>query len=86
MLDEPTPTPTPAPAPRRWLQHRRNQLGIALLLLLAWSFAANQWTEKGCDAFPQSYGLTITHFGEPAENEGCEDESGGPQYTDQYYN
>jgi len=78
MLDEPTPTPTP----RRWLQHRRNRLGIALLLLLAWTFAAQQWTDKGCGAFPQSYGLVVSHFGTPDHFEGC-DEYG--EYTDDYY-
>jgi hypothetical protein len=66
-----------------WIRRRRNQLGIALLLFLVWSLAANQWIDKGCGA-GQSYGLVVTHFGTPDQYEGCESEPDGPAYTDQY--
>jgi hypothetical protein len=82
MTDTPTPPAPDAPAPaRRWWQSRTNQAGIALLLFLAWSIAANSWTDKGCDAFPQSYSLVVTHFGTPDHYQGC-DEYG--DYTDDY--
>lgn len=74
MTDE---TPT-----KPWIQRRATHIGIALLLLLLWSLAANQWADKGCQAFPKSYGLVISHFGPPDHFEGC-DEYGG--YTDNYY-
>ncbi|WP_333767752.1 hypothetical protein [Streptomyces sp. IBSBF 2435] len=66
-----------------WIRRRSSQLGIALLLFMVWSLAANQWIERGCGT-AQSYGLVVTHFGEPAANQGCESEPGGPAYTDQY--
>lgn len=81
MSDTPAPAPSPAPA-RRWWQYRRNQAGVALLLLIVWSLAANQWSDKGCDAFPKSYSLVVTHFGTPDHDEGC-DEYG--DYTDNYW-
>lgn len=66
---------------RRWWSYRRNKMGVILLLFIAWSLAANQWTDKGCKAIPQSYGLVISHFGTPDHYQGC-DEYG--DYTDNY--
>lgn len=80
MTDNPTPAPTPAP-PKPWLQRRTTQAGIVLLLLMAWSLAANQWSDKGCQAFPKSYVLVVQHFGTPDHYQGC-DEYG--DYTDNY--
>jgi hypothetical protein len=45
---------------------------------------ANSWTEKGC-TLPQGYMFVISHGGRPDRDQGCEDEPGGPGYTDQYY-
>lgn len=68
---------------RPWIRRRTTQVGILLLLLIAWSLAANQWIGKGCDT-GQSYGLVISHFGTPAQYEGCESEPGGATYTSDY--
>lgn len=73
-------TDTDRPA-RRWWQYRRNQAGVILLLFIAWSLAANQWTAKGCNAIPTSYILTVSHFGTPDHYQGC-DEYG--DFTDDY--
>lgn len=81
MTDNPEPAAPPAPA-KPWLQRRTTQWGIVLLLLLAWSVAANSWTDKGCKAIPQSYVLVLQHFGTPSHDQGC-DEYG--DYTDNYY-
>ncbi|MGW5352182.1 hypothetical protein ACWERV_16935 [Streptomyces sp. NPDC004031] len=76
---------TPAPAPARpWIRQKTTIAGIVLLVFLGWSLAANRWTDRGCDAIPQSYTLVITHFGTPGEGQGCESEPGGPAYTDDY--
>lgn len=45
---------------------------------------ANSWTEKGC-SLPQGYVFVVTHGGSPDRDQGCEDEPGGPEYTDRYY-
>jgi hypothetical protein len=83
--ETPAPAPTPAaPARTPWIRRGANRAALALLLFLLWSLAARQWTDKGCNAIPQSYVLTITHFGPPASYEGCESEPGGPEYTDDY--
>jgi hypothetical protein len=85
MSPDETPAPTPAASARTpWIRRRTNQAGLALLLFLLWSLAAHRWADRGCDAVPQSYVLTITHFGPPASYEGCESEPGGPVYTDDY--
>ena len=63
---------------------RRAKVVTVLLLLIVWTALAGQWENKGCDLVPQSYGLVLTH-GTPDHWEGCEDEPGGPQYTDRYY-
>lgn len=76
-----TDTERPTPVPKPWIRRRTNQIGIALLLFLIWSLAANQWTNKGCDAIPQSYGLAITHFGTPDHYQGCDLDGA---YTDDY--
>ncbi|MFG1808177.1 hypothetical protein [Streptomyces sp. NPDC049040] len=67
-----------------WIRRRTTRIGIVLLVCLIWSVTANRWSAKGCDAIPQSYVLAVTHFGAPGHYEGCEDEPGGPQYTDDY--
>ncbi|WP_433893012.1 hypothetical protein [Streptomyces sp. CA-111067] len=77
-------TDTERPAPTPWIRRRTTQAGIVLLLFLIWSLAARQWTDKGCDAIPQSYVLSVTHFGTPGSTQGCETEPGGPAYTDDY--
>jgi hypothetical protein len=74
---------TPAPA-RPWIRRRTTIAGFVLLALIGWSLAANRWTDRGCDAIPQSYTLVITHFGTPGPGQGCEEEPGGPAYTDHY--
>jgi hypothetical protein len=53
---------------------------VTALLLLAWSILANQWKDKDCGMFPQSYILVISH-GTPDHWQGC-DEYG--DYTDDY--
>jgi hypothetical protein len=63
---------------------RRTKYTLVVLILIVWTFLAGQWTDKGCDYIPQSYGLVLTH-GTPDHDEGCEPEPGGPEYTDQYY-
>lgn len=84
MSPDETPAPAPAaPARTPWIRRRTNQAGLALLLLLLWSLAANTWQDKGCDRL-QSYGLVISHMGTPDHYEGCESEPGGPEYTDDY--
>lgn len=83
MTDNPEPAAPPAPAPPKpWIKRGANQLGVALLLLLAWSVAANSWTDKGCQTFPKGYVLVLQHFGTPSHDQGC-DEYG--DYTDNYY-
>lgn len=69
---------------RSWIRRRTTQVGIVLLLFIGWSLAANQWTDRGCDAIPQSYVLVVTHFGTPGDSQGCESEPGGPAYTGDY--
>jgi hypothetical protein len=77
-----TDTDTDAERPdRRWWDRRHNRIGVLLVLLIIWSLAANQWTDKGCKAIPTSYILTISHFGTPDHYQGC-DEYG--DYTDNY--
>lgn len=76
-------TPTAAPV-RPWMRRKTTIAGFVLLVFLGWSLAANRWTDRGCDAIPQSYVLVVTHFGPPGENQGCESEPGGPAYTDDY--
>lgn len=63
-----------------WIRRRTTHVGIVLLVFLLWSLAARQWTDHGCDAFPQSYGLAVSHLGTPGDNQGCEDGA----YTDDY--
>lgn len=75
--------PDTAKAEPPWIRRRPTQIGFILLLLLGWTLLANQWSSKGCDLMPQSYGLVITH-GTPDHYEGCESEPGGPAYTDNY--
>lgn len=70
-------------APRPWIRRKTTIAGFVILLLLAWTIAAQRWSDKGCGTM-QGYGLVVSHFGTPAANEGCESEPGGPQYTDQY--
>lgn len=84
MPDDANPTPQPAPQPARWRPTRRTKFVIAALLFIVWTLLAGQWDEKGCDFIPQSYGLVLTH-GTPDRFEGCDDEPGGPTYTDDYY-
>ncbi len=45
---------------------------------------AGSWSDKGC-SMPQGYVFVISHGGSPDSDQGCEDEPGGPAYTDQYY-
>lgn len=59
------------------------KLALGLIAVLVWTFAASDWSDKGC-TMPQGYGFVITHGGWPDEHEGCEDEPGGPVYTDEY--
>jgi hypothetical protein len=66
--------------PRPWIQRRTTQVGIVLILLVAWTLAAQQWQDKDCGA-GQSYGLVISHFGTPDHYQGC-DEYG--DFTDDY--
>lgn len=75
---------TPAAPVRPWIRRRTTQVGVVLLVFLVWSVVAGRWQAKGCDAIPQSYVLALTHFGAPGHTEGCEDEPGGPEYTDDY--
>ena len=60
------------------------KIAAALVLLLIWTVMANSWTDKGC-SLPQGYSFVITHGGTPDRDQGCEDEPGGPEYTDTYY-
>lgn len=66
-----------------WIRRKTTIAGFVLIALIAWSLAANEWIDKDCGT-AQSYGLVITHFGTPGSNQGCEDEPGGPEYTDDY--
>jgi hypothetical protein len=60
------------------------KIGIALIVLLFWTFIAGDWKDKGC-TMPQGYGYALTHGGWPDEHEGCET---GPddrsRYTSNY--
>jgi hypothetical protein len=77
-------TERPAPAPAKpWLRRKTTIAGFVLLLGIAWTLAAQQWTDKGCGT-AQGYGLVVSHFGTPEHYEGCESEPGGPEYTDNY--
>lgn len=69
---------------RGWRPSRTQKIIGVLVLLIVWTAAAGRWTDKGCGFVPQSYGLVLTH-GAPERYEGCEDEPGGPEYTDDYY-
>lgn len=68
---------------RGWRPTRNQKIVAVLVLLIVWTVMAGQWDDKGC-SLPQGYFLTVTH-GSPDHDEGCEDEPGGPEYTDQYY-
>lgn len=70
-----------ADAPAAHTRRRATVFMVVAVLLLAWSFAARQWSDKGCGMFPKSYGLVVTHFGTPDHYQGC-DEYG--DYTDNY--
>lgn len=78
-----TDTERPAPAATPWIRRRTTIAGFVLLLFLAWTIAAQRWTDRDCGTM-QGYGLVIEHFGPPGTGEGCESEPGGPAYTDQY--
>ncbi|MEU6416044.1 hypothetical protein [Streptomyces spiralis] len=73
-----------APSVQGWRPSRTQKIIAALLLLLVWTAVANTWTNKGC-TLPQGYAFVITHGGSPDHDQGCEDEPGGPVYTDRYY-
>lgn len=73
----------PPRAEKPWLRRRTTIAGFILLALIAWTMAAQRWSDKGCGTM-QGYGLVVSHFGTPGENDGCESEPGGPVYTDQY--
>jgi hypothetical protein len=78
-----TDTPATAPAAKPWIRRKTTIAGFILIAFIAWTLAAQDWSDKGCGTM-QGYGLVVTHFGTPAGNEGCESEPGGPAYTDQY--
>lgn len=60
------------------------KVGIALVILLVWTFAAGDWQDKGCTT-PQGYGFVISHGGWPDEHEGCEEGyDGRSRYTHDY--
>jgi hypothetical protein len=60
------------------------KIGIGLIVLLFWTFAAGDWKDKGC-TMPQGYGFVLTHGGWPDDHEGCEDGNGKhPEYTSNY--
>ncbi|WP_406365268.1 hypothetical protein [Streptomyces sp. NBC_00645] len=67
-----------------WRPSRTQKIVGVLLLLLVWTVVANSWTEKGC-SLSQGYIFVVSHGGSPDRDQGCEDEPGGPAYTDQYY-
>jgi hypothetical protein len=67
---------------RGWRPSRTQKIVGVLVLLVVWTTAAGRWTDKDC-GLGQSYGLVLTH-GAPERWEGCEDEPGGPEYTDDY--
>ncbi len=69
---------------RAWRPSRTQKIIAALVLLLVWTAVADTWTDKGC-TLPQGYRFVITHGGSPDRDQGCEDEPGGPEYTDTYY-
>lgn len=69
---------------RGWRPSRTQKIVGVLLLLIVWTATANSWTDKGC-SLPQGYVFVISHGGSPDRDQGCEDEPGGPSYTDQYY-
>ncbi|WND33969.1 hypothetical protein RI578_06530 [Streptomyces sp. BB1-1-1] len=71
-------------AARSWRPSRTQKIIAALVLLLIWTAIADTWTDKGC-TLPQGYRFVITHGGSPDRDQGCEDEPGGPEYTDTYY-
>lgn len=68
---------------RGWKPTRTQKIVAVLVLAIAWTVMAGQWADKGC-GLPQGYSLVIQH-GTPDRDEGCEDEPGGPTYTDGYY-
>ncbi|MFC7929159.1 hypothetical protein [Streptomyces cinereoruber] len=72
--------PDTAPKPRLT---RTTKTILALVALVIWTALAGNWTSKGCGFVPQSYLLVISN-GTPDAHEGCEDEPGGPRYTDTY--
>jgi len=60
------------------------KIGIALIILMIWTFAAGDWEDKGCTK-TQGYGFVLSHGGWPDEHEGCEDGYGDhPRYTSNY--
>lgn len=69
---------------RRWPFKRSTTIVLSCIALIIWTMFAGQWSDKGCDLFPQSYGLVISHVGGPDHYQGCEDELGDPTYTDNY--
>jgi hypothetical protein len=71
-------------AARSWRPTRMQKTIAAVVLLIAWTMMANSWADKGC-TLPQGYSFVISHGGTPDHDQGCEDEPGGPEYTDQYY-
>lgn len=78
-----TDTSAPAPAATPWIRRKTTIAGIILLAFIAWTLAAQDWSDRGCGTM-QGYGLVVSHFGTPGASEGCESEPGGPAYTDQY--
>lgn len=69
--------------PRRRVS-RTGKAAIALVILIAWTSLAAQWTDRGCDFVPQSYMLVLTEGFTPDDNEGCEEDNFGTSYTSNY--
>lgn len=59
------------------------KVGIGLIVLLVWTFAAGDWEDKGCTK-AQGYGFVIMHGGWPDEHEGCEERLDRTTYTADY--
>jgi predicted small secreted protein len=70
-------------ATKPWIRRKTTIAAFILIALVAWTLAAQSWSDKGCGTM-QGYGLVVSHFGTPDLYEGCEDEPGGPAYTDDY--
>ncbi|MEV5063827.1 hypothetical protein AB0K94_22415 [Streptomyces sp. NPDC053794] len=69
---------------RGWRPSRTMKIVAVIVVLIAWTAMANSWTDKNCTLM-QGYRFVISHGGSPDRDQGCEDEPGGPEYTDQYY-